>query len=232
MVLRLSIYLGNGNDLKWYGDIDDFPDQGKHDNTIPSLDVILDGDYIPTNISKHDFFQPLFNMSSNRTLPSHTLTVLSPRYELKLDHLLVTLGHPKLLDSIGPQVGGSLSMPPPTSKPVPAGSIIGGVLGSLLILLIIFFVIKYIRRRQQRNTWKDSTLPSAITYPASRVSSRSSFSREVVTGDIEYNPEAQKKLDGAFSAGVMEPQPAVILHADSGIRILRASEVPPHYTRI
>jgi hypothetical protein len=113
------------------------------------------------------------------------------------------------------------------------GSIIGSIVGLILIGLIVYLVIRCIRGQRRRNDWKDSALPPAILHPASRVSSRSSFSREVVTGDIEYNPEAQKKLEGASMTSVTEPPAAIILHADSGLRIqIPASEVPPCYTQV
>ncbi|KAF9447280.1 hypothetical protein P691DRAFT_776255 [Macrolepiota fuliginosa MF-IS2] len=208
-----------GNALQWFS--------GPWETELHNLTATLDGN--STGIIKthgHDNSGPLFAVSAtNQSSEDHTLVITGYDHRLSLDHLLVTNGNPPVV---------ALAVPTskhPVSKAVLIGSIVGGVLGLFLLLAIAYVLIRWIRRRRRRQSWKDSALPSAISYPASRVSSRSSFSREVVTGDIEYNPEAQKKMESAGNAQVTEPPAAVILHADSGMRIhLRTSEVPPSYT--
>lgn len=218
--------------LKWFGDL--IHDGGRHRRSIsPSsrsllVPVVLDG--LPIKVSTShtggDESNGLFSLHLNNSMlssPSHVLSISAPEgYQLSLDHLLVTLGVPMVQNLAEPSSnkmrGNSLS---------PVIPIISGIVGSLFILSVALFTVMWIQKRR-RHTWKDSALPSTIQHPATNVSSRSSFSREVVTGDIEYNPEAQKKLEGALNAGVMDPPQAF----DSGYRVRNASVVPPRYTRM
>lgn len=214
----------SGQSLEWFG-------SGKDDK----LELTLDGkDYRPKDHQDSDRSNSLFTVSvDNPHLQFHNLTVLTS-HELTLDHLLVKVGNPVLV-RLGSNETQATTTPANSidHTAIIMGSIIGGIVGLILCGLIVYLVTRCIRGRRRRNDWKDSALPPAILHPASRVSSRSSFSCEVVTGDIEYNPEAQKKLESASMTSITEPPAAIILHADSGLRIqIPASEVPPCYTQV
>jgi hypothetical protein len=212
-----------GQRLQWFGS-----------GNYKDVNLTLDG--LPINSSlfapsdKGDSTSPVFDIGlhDGNNLTTHVLGVSAHPGKLSLDHLMMTSGNPSVVNPLiqTPQSSGP-------SKGVIAGSIVGGCLGLISLVVAVFLIFRWRRKRLLRETWKDSALPSVIEYPASRVSTRSSFSREVVTGDIEYNPEAQKKMDALSDQTLAEPPAAVILHADSGVRIrLRSSEVPPRYTQI
>ncbi|KAF5344208.1 hypothetical protein D9756_011323 [Leucocoprinus leucothites] len=163
----------------------------------------------------------------------HNLSISTEKGTLKLDHLLVTTGKPTPIP-----LRQFDANPTPSTRTLPratiAGAITGSIVGLALLVLAFFLICRSIRRRRRPEDWKDSALPSLIEHPGSRTSSRSSFSRGFVTGDIEYNPEAQKKMDALDAQPVItRPPSAVILHADSGLRIrFPVSDIPPQYTQI
>lgn len=195
---------------------------------MKTLNMTLDGSPITVNVLTRDKHHPVFSVDAkNQSAQTHTLTFTPPAYaSISLDYLLETHGDP--LDAPTPSTNSRSVVP----KAVLAASIVGGVVGLLLLALTVGLAIRVVRKRRRHNTWKDSALPSLIMNPGSKISSSPSFSREVVTGDIEYNPEAQKKLDNMHNTQLTEPPAAVILHADSGLRIpLHVSEVP-RYTQI
>jgi hypothetical protein len=194
----------------------------------PSLPVTLDGNPSQVQLSLND--EKVFSLPTNGSTSSQVqLSIQAPeQYQLSLDRLMVTLGKP-MLQSLTNNNNTTTGSPEKKGASSPAIPIVSGIVGSLFIIFATLFIVRCVeKRRRWRDTWKDS----AIQHPGTRVSSRSSFSRETVTGDIEYNPEAQKKLEGAFNAGVMEPPPALIVHADSGYRGIGAPEIPPYYTRM
>ncbi|KAJ3567296.1 hypothetical protein NP233_g6458 [Leucocoprinus birnbaumii] len=233
-----------GEKLQWFGDSEHF--------MTDTIELTLDGkrvDVGPTppnhifSVSSSPLFAVVPDPGTNISQP-HLLNVYVPSGNLTLHHLLVTSGDPKRLQLLTTQHDSDHDSDPPKSSSPSAlskdaiiGVVVGIIVGMVLMILAVFLALKCSGRgRRRKETWKDSALPSAIEHPASRVSSRSSFSRELVTGDIEYNPEAQKKMDALepqTRQGVTRPASALILHADSGIRIrLRASEIPPQYTRV
>lgn len=226
-----SLYLGirigtQVQKLDWFGYVHHVDHDHDQLPSGQSLLLSLNGDSREVQLSSTKGL--LFHLPTNESRYSPVrLTIPAPDgYQISLDHVLVTLGKPMVRQL---EVNKSTGSP----KLSPVIPIVSGIVGSLVIILVTLFTVRWFeKRRRWRHTWKDSALPSAIQHPATRVSSRSSFSREVVTGDIEYNPEAEKKLEGAFETGIMEPPQALVVHADSGYRVLGVSEVPPHYTRM
>ncbi|KAF5343739.1 hypothetical protein D9756_011532 [Leucocoprinus leucothites] len=183
------------------------------------IKFFLDGE--PTS-PKSDHDKSIFTIRppANNLLQRHSLNISMEKGSLKLDHLLVTTGKPMSVHLQQSNVNSTSS-----TRTLPQAAIAGAITGS---------IVGCIRKRRRPEEWKDSALPSLIEHPGSRTSSRSSFSRGFVTGDIEYNPEAQKKMDALDAQPVItRPPSAVILHADSGLRIrFPVSDIPPQYTQI
>ncbi|KAF5344177.1 hypothetical protein D9756_011440 [Leucocoprinus leucothites] len=224
----LSSYLAiqfRGQQLQWFGDLD-------HGLRKQDIKFFLDGE--PTS-PKSDHDKSIFTIRppANNLLQRHSLNISMEKGSLKLDHLLVTTGKPMSVHLQQSNVN-STSSTRTLPQAAIAGAITGSIVGLALLVLAFFLIFRCIRKRRRPEEWKDSALPSLIEHPGSRTSSRSSFSRGFVTGDIEYNPEAQKKMDALDAQPVItRPPSAVILHADSGLRIrFPVSDIPPQYTQI